>query len=50
MNQQHMPYQFFVEAKRKFKTNNGIEIPSILRLKRVKKLLEIVDIPVNQAG
>jgi hypothetical protein len=45
-----MTYHFFVEAKRKFKKNYGIEMPFILRLKRVNKMLEIVDIPVNQVG
>ncbi len=40
----------FVEAKRKFEKNNGIEMPFIPRLKRVNKLLEIVDISVNQVG
>jgi hypothetical protein len=45
-----MTYQFFVEAKRKFEKTDGIEMPFILRLKRVNKLLEIVDIPVNQVG
>jgi hypothetical protein len=39
----------FVEAKRKFQKNNEIEMPFILRLKRMNKLLEIVDILVNQA-
>ncbi len=50
LKQQHMTYQFFVKAKRKFEKNNGIEMPFILRLKSVNKLLEIVDIPVNQVG
>ncbi len=50
LTQQHMTYQFFVEVKRKFEKNNGIDMPFILRLKRVNKLLEIVDIPVNQVG
>jgi hypothetical protein len=50
LKQQHTTYHFFVEAKRKFKKNNRIEMPFILRLKRVNKLLEIVDIPVNQVG
>jgi hypothetical protein len=45
-----MTYQFFLEAKRKFEKNNWIEMPFILRLKRVNELLEIVDIPVNQVG
>ncbi len=50
MKQQHMTYNLFVEAKRKFEKNNGIEMPFILRLKRVNKLLEIVNIPVNEVG
>ena len=49
MNQQHMTYQFFVEAKKMFQKKVEIEMPFILRLKRVIKLLEIVDMPVNQA-
>ena len=49
LNQQHTTYQFFVEAKRKFQKKVGIEMPFILRLKRVIKLLEIVGMPVNQA-
>ena len=48
-NQQHMTYQFFVEAKRKFQKKVGIKMPFILRLKRVIELLEMVDMPVNQA-
>ncbi len=50
LKQQHMTYQFFVEAKGKFEKNNGIEIPFILRLKRVNELLEIVDILAEQVG
>ena len=48
-NQQHMTYQFFVEAKRKFRKKVGIEVPFILRIKRGIELLEMVDMPVNQA-
>ena len=48
-NQQHMTYQFFVQAKRKFRKKVGIEMPFILRLNRVIELLEMVDMPVNQA-
>ena len=48
-NQQHMSYQFFVEVKRKFRKKVGIETPFILRLKRLIELLEMVDMPVNQA-
>ncbi len=50
LKQQHMTYQLFVEVKRKFQKNNGIEMTFILRLKRVTELLERVDIAVNQAG
>jgi hypothetical protein len=50
LKQQYMTYQFFVEAKRKFRKKNGMKMPFILRLKRVNKLLEKLDIPVNQAG
>ncbi len=49
LNQQHTTYHFFVEAKRKFQKKVGIEMTFILRLKRVIELLEIVDMPVNQA-
>ena len=49
LKQQHMTYNLFVEAKRKFEKNNGIEMPFILRLKRVIELLEMVDMLVNQA-
>jgi hypothetical protein len=45
-----MTCKFLVEAKRKFKKNNDGKMPFILRLKRVNELLEIVGIPVNQAG
>jgi hypothetical protein len=49
LKQQHMTYQIFGEAKRKFWKKMGIEMPFIFRLKRVKELLEIVYIQVNQA-
>ena len=40
---------FLWRQKRKFKKKVGIEMPFILRLNRVIELLEMVDMPVNQA-